>query len=92
MPEGSNQVPSIAEVLSSDWLRTGYRTGRPYSNVAARLGLLTEFQGIWRGTGFNLIARPFFKKSASEPVSRDRSSPLRRTSDQRQQMSCPLSS
>jgi hypothetical protein len=41
-------------------LRTGFRAGRPYSEVAKNLGLLTEFQGNWRGTGFNITARPFF--------------------------------
>ena len=41
-------------------LRTGFRAGRPYSEVATNLGLLTEFQGNWRGTGFNITARPSF--------------------------------
>lgn len=41
-------------------LRTGFRAGRPYSDVAKNLGLLTELQGNWRGTGFNITARPYF--------------------------------
>ena len=60
MPDASATVPSIAAVQSSEWLRTGHRAGRPFAEVAANLGLLTEFQGSWRGTGFNITARPFF--------------------------------
>ena len=60
MPDASATVPSIAAVQSSEWLRTGHRAGRPFAEVAANLGLLTEFQGTWRGTGFNITARPFF--------------------------------
>jgi hypothetical protein len=41
--------------------RTGFRAGRPFSQVARDLGLLTEFQGNWRGPGFNITARPFFQ-------------------------------
>jgi hypothetical protein len=53
--------PSIAHVQSSELLRTGYRAGHPLASVARNLGLLAEFQGNWRGTGFNITARPFFQ-------------------------------
>jgi hypothetical protein len=43
--------------------RTGFRAGRPFSDVARNLGLLTEFQGNWRGAGFNITARPFFQST-----------------------------
>jgi hypothetical protein len=56
-------VPSIADVQASERLRTGFRAGRPFSEVATNLGLLTEFQGNWRGTGFNITARPFFQST-----------------------------
>jgi hypothetical protein len=56
-------VPSIAHVQASELLRTGFRAGRPLSEVARNLGLLTEFQGTWRGTGFNITARPFFQSN-----------------------------
>ena len=51
---------SIADVQASAFLRTGHRAGRPFSDVAKNLGLLTEFQGNWRGAGFNITPRPFF--------------------------------
>jgi hypothetical protein len=54
---------SIAEVQASEFLRTGYRAGHPFSEVAKNLGLLTEFQGNWRGNGFNITARPFFQSN-----------------------------
>ncbi|MEA2773000.1 MAG: hypothetical protein QOD93_5962 [Acetobacteraceae bacterium] len=56
-------VPSISDVQSSELLRTGFRAGHPLSSVAENLGLLAEFQGNWRGTGFNITARPFFKSA-----------------------------
>ncbi len=56
-------VPGVAHVQASERLRTGYRAGRPLSEVAENLGLLTEFQGSWRGTGFNITARPFFQSN-----------------------------
>ena len=60
MPEDQAAVPSIADVRSSEWLRTGHRAGRPHSEVTANLGLLAELPGSWRGTGFNITPRPFF--------------------------------
>ncbi|WP_428534011.1 heme-binding protein [Rhodopila sp.] len=63
MPDDSAAVPSIADVRSSEWLRTGHRAGRPHSEVAANLGLLSELQGSWRGAGFNITPRPFFGSS-----------------------------
>jgi hypothetical protein len=53
-------VPGAASAQAYERLRTGFRAGRPFSEVATNLGLLTEFQGNWRGTGFNITARPFF--------------------------------
>jgi hypothetical protein len=63
MNDGISTVPSIAHVQSSELLRTGYRAGRPIAEVASGLGLLAEFQGSWRGTGFNITARPFFQSN-----------------------------
>ncbi|WP_428492363.1 heme-binding protein [Rhodopila sp.] len=60
MPEDHAAVPGIADMQSSEWLRTGRRVGRPHSEVTANLGLLAELQGSWRGTGFNITPRPFF--------------------------------
>lgn len=60
MPDDSTGVPSIADVRASELLRTGYRAGHPLATVAKNLGLLSEFQGNWRGAGFNITARPFF--------------------------------
>jgi hypothetical protein len=60
MPDDYAAVPSIADVQASDRLRTGFRAGHPLASVAKNLGLLAEFQGNWRGTGFNITARPFF--------------------------------
>ena len=37
-----------------------FRAGPPSATVHSQLGLLSEFPGTWRGSGFNLIARPFF--------------------------------
>lgn len=37
-----------------------FRAGAPSATVHGQLGLLSEFPGSWRGSGFNLIARPFF--------------------------------
>jgi hypothetical protein len=54
---------SVADVQASEFLRTGYRAGHPFSEVAKNLGLLTEFQGNWRGNGFNITARPFFQSN-----------------------------
>jgi len=36
------------------------RRGRPGSQVLENLGLLGDLAGTWQGTGFNLVARPFF--------------------------------
>jgi hypothetical protein len=52
--------PVSQYIAGKQLLRTGFRAGRPFSEVARNLGLLTEFQGNWRGTGFNITARPFF--------------------------------
>jgi hypothetical protein len=60
MADDYTAAPSIAEVRTSELLRTGFRAGHRLSTVAENLGLLTEFQGNWRGTGFNITARPFF--------------------------------
>ena len=61
MADYSIPVPSIADVQASELLRTGFRAGRPIAEVAKGLGFLAEFQGNWRGTGFNVTARPFFR-------------------------------
>ncbi len=37
-----------------------FRAGPPFDQVHDHLGLLAELPGTWRGSGFNLIARPFF--------------------------------
>jgi hypothetical protein len=61
MPDASSAVPSIAAVQSSEWPRTGYCAGRPYAEVASNPKIwASEFQGPWRGTGFNITPRPFF--------------------------------
>jgi hypothetical protein len=60
MTAESSDVPSVANVQASELLRTGYRAGHPIAQVARNLGLLAEFQGSWRGTGFNITPRPFF--------------------------------
>jgi hypothetical protein len=44
-----------------DDTRTAFRAGGHVHDVNTNLGLLAEFQGNWRGHGFNLTARPFFK-------------------------------
>ena len=33
----------------------------PFAEVDRSLGFLTELQGNWRGSGFDLTARPFFR-------------------------------
>jgi hypothetical protein len=38
-----------------------FRASGPISEVEENLGLLAELPGNWRGRGFNLIARPFFR-------------------------------
>jgi hypothetical protein len=63
MAGNPHAVPSIAEVQASELLRTGFRAGHPLATVNANLGLLAEFQGNWRGTGFNITARPFFQST-----------------------------
>jgi hypothetical protein len=63
MTDEPSTVPSVAHVQASELLRTGYRAGRPISEVAKNLGLLSEFQGSWRGTGFNITARPYFQSN-----------------------------
>ena len=53
-------LDEVREIIG-DELRTGYRAGAPIADQNAALGLLADFQGSWRGAGFNLVARPFFK-------------------------------
>jgi len=36
------------------------RRGLPGAQVLENLGLLSDLAGTWQGTGFNLVARPFF--------------------------------
>jgi hypothetical protein len=65
-PPGSQQpgTPGLtdAQRVHADVVkRTAFRTGGPGPDVADSLGLLREFSGNWRGHGFNLTARPFFK-------------------------------
>jgi hypothetical protein len=52
---------TATKVVPEPPLRVGYRAGGPVRQVAEDLGLLAEFQGNWRGHGFNITARPFFK-------------------------------
>lgn len=40
-----------------------FRASGPMTVVQQNLGLLSELPGSWRGRGFNLIARPFFKNA-----------------------------
>jgi hypothetical protein len=47
--------------------RVGDRAGGSLQDQAANLGLLAELPGNWRGHGFNLTARPFFKAPAGTP-------------------------
>jgi hypothetical protein len=54
---------SFSHDQASELRRTGYRAGRPLSEMARSLGLLVEFQGTWRGTGFNITARPSFQST-----------------------------
>ncbi len=63
MADQSTPAPTSAHGYAVNPQRTGFRAGRPYSEVAAGLGLLTEFQGTWRGNGFNITARPFFQSN-----------------------------
>ena len=44
-------------------MTTAFRASGPLSSVQKSLGLLAEFPGRWVGSGFNLIARPFFKNN-----------------------------
>jgi hypothetical protein len=38
-----------------------FRAGGPIALMEQNLGLLKELPGNWRGSGFNMIGRPFFK-------------------------------
>jgi hypothetical protein len=42
---------------------------RPFDNnsILQNLGVLNDFAGTWHGTGFNLVARPFFGFPDTKP-------------------------
>lgn len=46
--------PRAAETVSIP----AVRAGSPYPGANAQLGCLSQLQGVWFGSGFNLIARP----------------------------------
>jgi hypothetical protein len=37
------------------------------NRILENLGLRTDFSGTWHGTGFNLVARPFFGIPDAKP-------------------------
>ena len=47
-------------VRASDLKRTGFRAAGTAADTLKNLGLLAELPGNWRGSGFNITARPFF--------------------------------
>jgi hypothetical protein len=51
---------AIAFPRVDDVVRTGFRAGSTNATVLKNLGLLAELPGEWRGSGFNVTARPFF--------------------------------
>jgi hypothetical protein len=51
----------MKEMFEAARMSTMSRAGGNVRETSANLGLLAEFQGNWRGHGFNLTARPFFK-------------------------------
>jgi len=57
----STTATDFDKVRASDIQRTGFRVGGTFEDVHKNLGLLAEMPGIWRGHGFNVIGRPFFK-------------------------------
>jgi hypothetical protein len=63
MADDYTAASGIADARTSELLRTGFRAGHRLSAMAKNLGLLTEFQGNWRGTGFNITARPYFGRN-----------------------------
>ena len=50
----SKMIPSIRRALDNN-------------SILQNLGLLTDFAGTWHGTGFNLVARPFFGLPDNKP-------------------------
>lgn len=58
----SGVLANLEEALKDVRQVTSYRAGGHVDEVNKSLGLLAEFQGNWRGHGFNLIARPAFKE------------------------------
>ena len=60
---GNTSANAVEKVAADADLRTAFRAGGSVTELNKKLGLLAEFQGNWRGHGFNLIARPFFKNN-----------------------------
>ena len=59
-----NIIATDAERIRADLeMRTGFRAGGSLQHNYNELGLLAELPGNWRGHGFNITARPFFKGS-----------------------------
>ncbi len=50
----NKMIPSIRRALDNN-------------SILQNLGLLTDFAGTWHGTGFNLVARPFFGLPGATP-------------------------